>query len=68
MSAQEPADTKASGIKAVRSGIHAVTLEIGHAAGRLTLDPQQALASLDSAIGLLKASRDLFATVTELEP
>ena len=59
--------TKAASIKAVRSTITTVTMELGHAAGKMTADPKQALASLDSAIELLKASRDLFATVTRPE-
>ena len=57
-------DTKADSIKAVRQGITSVTLSIGHAAGKLTADPAQALAELDTAVGLLTAARDLFATVT----
>jgi hypothetical protein len=65
--APDPTDTKATTVKAVRSTIGTVTVQLGRAVGKMTTDPQTALADLDAAIELLKASRDLYATVTAPE-
>jgi hypothetical protein len=64
--AQERADYNAN-IKAVRQSLGSASMQLGHAIAQATSDPERALADLDSAIGLLKASRDLYAAITKPE-
>ena len=64
--AQERA-AKAATIKAVRGNIGTATVQLGRAVGKMTADPEQALADLDDAIGLLQTSREWFASITKPE-
>jgi hypothetical protein len=64
---KEPSDATAAAIRTVRGNIGNAAVLSGRAAGKLTCNPEKALADLDAAIELLTSGRALFAATAGLE-